>query len=356
MKLITIENLTQGMKVAKTVYKSNGSVLLSEGIVLKDSYIQKLKELDIKQIYVYDDELKGIHTQDIIREDTRNKAKMIIKNIMDELNVSSNVHIDKILIIVDQIIEEILSHDELLIKLEEIRAVDEYTFGHSVNVSVLSIITGACLGYTKEELKELGLGAMLHDIGKVRVPDNILNKPGKLTEEEFHEIKKHTIYGYEILKTIKDISETSRLIALYHHERVDGQGYPLSIKGDEIHEFARIVSIADVYDALTSDRIYKKRIKNYQAVEYLLTMSGHQFDYDIAKIFVNNIALYPVGEGVLLNTGEKGFVIKVNKDFPTRPVIRILYDSKGDRLIKPVDVDLMFENSKVIIDTVDDIK
>ncbi|WP_427339787.1 HD-GYP domain-containing protein [Caloranaerobacter sp. DY30410] len=352
MKLIAIEDLTQGMKVAKPVYKSNGSVLLSEGIVLKDSYIQKLKELDIKRIYVYDDE----YTQDIIKKDTRDKAKKLIKNVMNELNVSSEVHIDEILIIVNQIIEEILSKDELLIRLEEIRTVDEYTFGHSINVSVLSIITGACLGYTKEKLKELGVGAMLHDIGKVRVPDSILNKPGKLTKQEFLEIKKHTIYGYDILKTIKDISETSRLIALYHHERIDGHGYPLSIKGDEIHEFAKIVSIADVYDALTSDRVYKKRIKNYQAVEYLLTMRGHQFDYDITKIFVNNIALYSIGEGVLLNTGEKGVVIKVNKDFPTRPVIKILYDSKGDRLIKPVDVDLMLENSKVIIDTVDDIK
>ncbi|QIB26878.1 HD-GYP domain-containing protein [Caloranaerobacter azorensis] len=352
MKLIAVESLTQGMRVAKPVYKSNGSVLLSEGMVIKDIYIQKLKALNIKQIYVYDDE----DNQNIIKRDTRDKAKDLVKNVINELNVSSEVHIDEIIIIVNQIIEEILSKDELFIRLEEIRAVDEYTFGHSVNVSVLSIITGACLGYTKEKLKELGIGAMLHDIGKVRVPNSILNKPDKLTKQEFHEIKKHTIYGYEILKTIKDISETSRIIALYHHERVDGQGYPLSIKGDEIHEFAKIVSIADVYDALTSDRVYKKRIKNYQAVEYLLSMRGHQFDYNITKIFINNIALYSIGEGVILNTGEKGVVIKVNRDFPTRPVIRILYDSKGDRLAKPTDVDLMFENSKVIIDTVDDIE
>jgi HD-GYP domain-containing protein (c-di-GMP phosphodiesterase class II) len=218
--------------------------------------------------------------------------------------------------------------------------VDDYTFAHSVNVCVLSIISGIGLGYSISRLKELGVGAILHDIGKLKVPQELLKKPSQLTVEEFEEIKKHTIYGYEILKNNKKVSMVSAFIAFGHHERYDGSGYPLQLKGESIHHCARIVAVADVYDALTSDRVYRKKIKPHEAIEYILSLSAHHFDEEIVQSFIRFVAIYPVGTGVILNTKERGVVISENKDMPTKPVIRVVYSEKGKKVSKYYEIDL----------------
>jgi HD-GYP domain-containing protein (c-di-GMP phosphodiesterase class II) len=211
------------------------------------------------------------------------------------------------------------------------------------------------MDYDEGKLRELGMGAMLHDMGKTRIPNEILNKPGGLTEEEFSIVRKHTNYGYEMLKESRMLSTYASYVALTHHERYDGGGYPLGLKGTEIHEFSRIVSIADVYDAMTSDRVYRRRININEAIEYLVGMGDHQFDYNIVKVFIEHITTYPPGTCVLLNSGEKAIVVDVNKKYPSRPIIRMLTDRDGHGLREPVEVDLTKKNTLIISETIDDI-
>ena len=250
---------------------------------------------------------------------------------------------------VGEILDELLSNEDIIIQLSNIRAIDDYTLNHSINVCVYSLITALTMHFEREELLELGVGALLHDIGKIMVPDRLLNKPERLDADEYELIKDHTLRGYEILKQIDGISERSRRIALLHHERMDGKGYPTGVYGADIDEFVRIVAVVDVFDALTSDRVYREKIESHLALEYLISMSKIQFDYETVRHFVQNVAIYPIGTGVKLSSGETGVVLRVNKEFPTRPFVRVIKDSHENTLQTPKDYDLMKNLSIFII-------
>lgn len=342
MRRVNINYVRPGMRLACPIFTSDGSVLLGCGVELTQRYIDRLKERGISNIYIDDELSEGIEVKDVISDETRIKAKKIIKNvafdIMENNKISEASQITKI---VNQIIDELLDNNDVLVNLNDMRLMDEYTFGHCVNVCVLSVMTGIAMGYNQLCLRDLGVGALLHDIGKMKIPSSILNKPGRLTDSEYNEIKRHTILGFDILRNCDAISKVSANTALAHHERCDGTGYPNGLYKDEIHEFSRIVAIADVYDAMTSDRIYRKGLQPHEAVDYLIGMGNTQFDYDIVKVFMSNISIYPVGSGVVLNTGEKGLVVKANKGFPTRPLVRIIYDRDGRRCKKFEEIDLI---------------
>lgn len=355
MRRILVSKVKEGMVLAKTIYGNDGNILLNAGIVLKKSYISKFKELGIGEIYVDDEISRDIVLNDIISDETRFEARIIIKNAMDSIRYGNSLDVKPIRNSVGKMIDELLNVKDTIVNLQDIKSVDQYTFSHSVNVCVLSLITGISMGYDEEKLRELGIGAMLHDVGKTKIPVEILNKPGSLTKEEYDIVKKHTNIGYEILKKSSMLSTYAGYIALTHHERYDGEGYPLGLKGNEIHEFSRIVSIADVYDAITSDRVYKRRINVNEAVEYLIGMGNHQFDYNIVREFIEHITIYPPGTCILLNSGEKAIVVDVNKKYPNRPIIRILLDKEGQAPKEPVEIDLTTNNTLIINDIIDDI-
>lgn len=246
-------------------------------------------------------------------------------------------------------IDEILSNNSVLLNLTDIKTNDDYTFLHSVNVTTISLVIGKLLQYDKRKLIELGIGALLHDIGKAFIPSEILNKPGKLTNEEFEIMKKHPLLGYKCLKENREISENSKLAIVTHHEKVNGTGYPYNLGSNNIHQFGKIIAVADVFDALVSDRIYRKKWPIYQAREYLMSQTNIQFDNDIIRTFMQNIAAFPNGTIVKLSTGESGIVINQNKNFPERPIIKVFKDSNGHLVDKIVN--LIQELSIVIIDS-----
>ena len=352
MRKVQIDYVKPGMKLARSIFTSNGNILLGCGVELTQRYIDWLKEKGIFNVYIEDDISEGIEIKDVISDETRIRAEKIVKNVMVDIiennQISEEFQIKKV---VNQIVDELLENKDVLVNLNDMRLMDEYTFGHCVNVCVLSIMTGIAMGYNELRLRDLGVGALLHDVGKMRIPVSILKKPGRLTDNEYDEIKRHTILGFDILRNCDAISKISANTALTHHERCDGTGYPNGLHKDEIHEFSKIVAIADVYDAMTTDRIYRKAVQPYEAVEYLLEMGNTQFDYSIVKIFMNNISIYPEGSGVVLNTGEKGLVVKVNKGFPTRPHVRIIYDRNGHRCNKFEEIDLISHPSVFIVDS-----
>ncbi len=174
---------------------------------------------------------------------------------------------------------------------------------YSVNTTVLSLIIGIGRNYSTDQLLELGMVVLMHDIGKLKVPEKILNKTDPLTKEEFEEIKKHAMYGYEMLRLNQDISLLSAHVALQHQEKYDGSGYPRGLKGKEIHEYARIATISDVYEALTSVRVYRGAMEPYKAYEFITVNSGSHFDPEFVKAFCKNVAVYPNGTGVVLSYG-----------------------------------------------------
>lgn len=345
-----IDNLIPGMKLAKAVFTAGGRVLLTSGMELKPSYIERLRSSGINEVYVEDDISRGIHVSDVICEKTRHEAKELVKNLMKSYSFSSAVNADKVKDTINRIIEELLANKDILVNLADIKSVDDYTFEHSVNVCILSLITGIGLGYNMLRLKDLGVGAILHDIGKMKVPEEVLKKPSQLTVEEFDEVKKHTIYGYEILKNSPNVSMISAFIAFGHHERYDGSGYPLQLRRENIHQCARIVAVADVYDALTSDRVYRRKLRPHEVIEYITSLSTHHFDPEIVDSFVKYVAIYPIGTGVILSTKERGIVARSNKGLPTRPVIRVVYNEKNEKLTEYCEVDLAKQLNVFIVD------
>ncbi|MDK2799728.1 MAG: hypothetical protein PWQ70_1347 [Clostridiales bacterium] len=353
MRKILLKNAQNGMRLAKSIYTEDGFILLAAGVELKQTYINRLEACNILEIYVEDEFSKDIVIEDVINDETRRQAKILIKNIMEQCKKTSQFDYGQVNSMVNQIIDDLLENKDILVNLSDIRTVDNYTFAHSVNVCVLSLITGMKLGLNQLKLRDLGIGALLHDIGKILIPEEILKKPSQLTDDEFEEIKKHTILGYEMLKNTPNISASSAYIALGHHERYDGTGYPLQKKGENIHLFARIVAIADVYDALTSDRVYRKKLKIHEVIEYIVTLGRQQFDTTVMQCFIKNIAIYPVGTGVVLSTGEKGIIVDVNRDLPTRPVVRIIYNDDGTKNNIFKEIDLTKKLNIMIVDTIE---
>jgi HD-GYP domain-containing protein (c-di-GMP phosphodiesterase class II) len=223
---------------------------------------------------------------------------------------------------VEDIIEELIRRKDSLINVIDLKDYDNYTYSHSVNVTVLSVVTGISLGLEYSRLKSLGMGALLHDVGKIFVPVEVLNKPGKLTTEEFAQIKKHPEQGFTKVKEEDILDAPGRAVILQHHEKLDGSGYPGNRRGKDIHELAKIVAVADVYDALTSDRPYRVRWSPAQGLEYIYTIAGSHLEVDIVAKFVRNIAPFPLGSLVQCSNGMIGYVVE-NEINPHRPILQI---------------------------------
>jgi HD-GYP domain-containing protein (c-di-GMP phosphodiesterase class II) len=199
-------------------------------------------------------------------------------------------------------------------------------------------MTGITLGFNNEDLANLGVGALLHDLGKVKIPDEILNKPGKLTREEFSAIKMHTTYGYNLILNAKNLDKTHAMIAYQHHESFDGSGYPLGIKEEKFIDQAQIISIADKFDALTADRVYRRSFPPHEAYEMCAASGNYLFKEHIVNAFLYNIAAYPSGSLVEINNGYIAVVIDTPRGYSTFPRVNLLFDQNHRQLAAPQEV------------------
>jgi HD-GYP domain-containing protein (c-di-GMP phosphodiesterase class II) len=213
---------------------------------------------------------------------------------------------------------------------------------------------GLTYGYGKDELMTLGLGALLHDIGKTKVPLDVLRKPGKLSEAEFAEIKKHAEYGYLMLKDEPNVPLLAAHCAYQHHERLNGSGYPRGITGEAIHEYARWIGLVDSYDAMTTHRVYRSAMLPHEALEVLFTGAGTLYDQEKIALFRDKIALYPLGVTVRLNTGEIAVVVDLNASAAHRPIVRVLENADGET-VPPYEIDLS-KKLTILIEAVGPVK
>lgn len=350
MRRLNLSEVTENMILGKTIYSEDGRVLLKAGTKLKSRYIQRLNDLGVSAIFVLESEDDVLDVPDVLTEATRVQAMKTVKSVTDSLESDGTIDGEAVQNIVGVMIDEIISNQDILVGLSDIRTVDSYTFGHSVNVCVLCILTGLSLGYELSKLKHLGVGALLHDVGKVMVPKEILTKAGKLTKEEFKIIKQHPRRGFEVVRKIVGVNILSAHVAYQHHERLDGTGYPRGLCDDEIHEFGLIAAVADVYDALTADRVYRRAMMPSRAAAILRSYSVTQFSPYILEKLLENIAVYPVGSIVKLNTGEICQVVRVRRHFSDKPVVNILVDAHGRELRTPEELDLSQCPDRVITD------
>lgn len=327
-----MEQAKIGSVFAKDVYGIDGKLLVKKGTTYREPFIDRFREHGVREIFVEKtgemtsetvaEIQKSLNLKDVIHEKTRAHANLQMKNTLHRMTTVGNGNIRKIRQLVENIIGELLDRKNFVLALSQMRSIDDYTYQHSVNVGVLSLMIGIDLELKKDVLIQLGTGAMLHDIGKTVVPEEIIKKPSKLTPEEYTEVRKHTQYGYEMLRDT-DISEEAALIALHHHEKYDGTGYSQGLKNTGIPLFSRIVAVADVYDAMSNDRVYQKRTAHDKVFREITHLGNLHFDQAIMEKFARHLHIYPIGSGVVLNTGQRGIVLAQNPLYPESPVIRI---------------------------------
>ncbi len=260
----------------------------------------------------------------------RDKTRSFIDTALEDSRLGNSIDTKSAKDLVSSLAESILRNPDASVWLTHLKARDEYTAIHSLNVCVLSLTFGRALGLSKTQLNVLGLGALLHDLGKMRVPLEVLNKPGRLTDEEFKIMRSHPELGYELLLNDKSIPPDALDIVISHHERSNGKGYPRGIDGSEIRYFTRIVTIVDVYDAITSDRVYHDGMTPHDALKRMYDWSDENFDLELMQAFIRTIGIYPVGSVVEFVSGHVGIVVKLNETHKLKPLILLLMNSRKE--------------------------
>jgi putative nucleotidyltransferase with HDIG domain len=231
--------------------------------------------------------------------------------------------------LVTQLADQVIQNADALVWLTHLKSRDEYTATHCINVCILALTFGRSIGLDDESLHKLGMGALLHDIGKMQVPDEILNKPGRLSKAEFETMMAHPSLGHAMLVDDHDLDEESLHVVLHHHERLDGEGYPKGLSEEEIPLLTRVASIVDVYDAITSDRCYHDAISPAQALENLFKWANGNFDVSLLEQFIKCLGIYPIGSVVRLNTNEVGVVVATDADHRIKPIVLLAMNGEG---------------------------
>jgi HD-GYP domain-containing protein (c-di-GMP phosphodiesterase class II) len=255
-------------------------------------------------------------------------TKLFITRVMHDIRLGKNVDIKQAKQLVSELAENVVKNPTALLWLTQLKNKDEYTSLHSLNVCVLSLFFGRSLNLPEEQLHTLGLGALLHDVGKLKVPTEVLNKPGRLSTEEFGVMKQHTVFGYELMKNRGELSNNALDIIIQHHERLDGSGYPYNLGHGQISHFSKLVSIVDVYDAITSKRVYHEETTPFNALNDIYKHREKEFDANLVEQFIKCLGIYPIGSLVELNTGQVGVVVFFSEKSHLSPTIMLILDEQ----------------------------
>lgn len=359
MRLLSINSLKPKMVIGSTIWNESGLPLIQKNVELSDRMINRLKQLGIQYVYIDDAISKGIEIEDTVPFPVRKKAVKQITDSFHELkglsSHSAALVIDKktkqIGNLVDDLLGCILNSDEVLMVLTDTLIYDEYIYQHSFQVTLYSLAIAKELGYSYDKLKVIGIGALLHDVGKMMVPSEVLFKPDRLTDQEFETIKQHASNGFEILRNLHTVSLLVAHCAFQHHERIDGSGYPRGLTEDEIHPFAKIIAVADVFDAVTSNRVYRGKMLPCEGIDIIKSGRGTIFDQDVVDAFLKSVVHYPNGTVLLLSDGRRGVVAKQNVRHAALPCVRI-FEENGQLLDSTYTIDLS-EHIDVLIEKVE---
>lgn len=348
MRLISIDVLKEGMVLGRTIWNEAGHPLLKKDVVINDRIIQRLQQLNTHYLYIDDEISEGIEVEETVPPAMRNKVIKTIKDSfqsIDGLNpVNASYILDQqsktIVSIVDELLSAVTGNNEILTILTDAYLFDEYLYQHSFQVTLYSIAIAKELGYSAEDLRLIGIGALLHDVGKLMVPKDILTKPGRLTNDEFEMMKMHARYGFDLLRNLHSISLLVAHCAFQHHERIDGSGYPRGLVDFEIHPFAKIIGVADVFDAVTTNRVYREKMLPSQGLAIVEAGSGTLYDARIVKALKRAVVHYPNGVILKLSDGRRGIVSRQNTLDAALPWIRI-FEEQDQLLAATYEINLV---------------
>jgi len=340
-KYMSTRVIKPGMILEQTIADRADRVLIARGTQLDEYLIESMRKMGITGVYIRtgviedkDSEEQPVITaqvqQKIDKRQVKDRAKVhlsesVKKRVAEGIqylyqDTESSNFMDVTRSITNDLVKAIDDNDAIAVDISALKVSDEYTFKHSVDVATMAMIVSRQYGFNDEQVQQIGVSGLLHDIGKSKIPTEVLNKAQKLTDEEFALIKKHSLLGYEILKDKPELSNAVKMGVLQHHEKINGSGYPMGVTEEQIHIFAKIIAVTDIYDALVTERPYKKAFTPRNAVEMIMAMTG-ELDLQVMQSFLESVILYPVGTNVDLSNGEKARVVANNPKFVLRPIV-----------------------------------
>lgn len=332
MKMVMLEDLKVGMVLAEPVIGNYDLLYAHSDETITEQMLEGLEKLDISYVFVKDFETQTTElgynsevTEEFLKA-KENYSEMLglMNNIFYDFHFLDKKVLDRVQGPMDELIRTVTNNTSMLLKLKKLYLKDEYSLTHSIHVSLLSAMIARWNGLRPVDVKNIALAGLFHDLGKSRIPSDILNKPGKLEPHELSVMRRHSELGYELAKA-QDIFEKDVLRGIIeHHERLDGTGYPYGLKKDQIHPYAQIIAIADVYDAMTTERSYKNSESPFVAVEIIKDLSYKQHLHPgLVNRFLKNIYRLYIGSEVVLTNGLSGEIVYINKFAPERPLIRM---------------------------------
>lgn len=374
MRCVAVDQLKHGDRLGRDVStNADGLPLLRTGIRISDSYIQSLQRAGVSSVWIDDGLSEGIEPLEVLEEVTRQRATKSIREAFRDITRTlprpgattapnaaakaaslSDTAIEQMHEVAEMIVGDVSRNIHSAIALNDLATADGYTLKHSLSVTTLGLAIGLRVMWKygwidahgkrrwdriDDRLAALGVGLLLHDIGKLAVPTAILHKPGPLNSEEWDAMRAHPMLGVEILRKADAISPLSRAVVRSHHERWNGTGYPEGRRGDDIHQFARIAAAADVFDAVTSDRHYRRGWSQASGYDFIVGRGSTDFDVEVVEAFKECVAPYPPGTTVVLSDGSSGLVKEVKLGKVKTPVVRVIQDPSGAS-ITPFEVDL----------------
>lgn len=331
--------LKPGMKIDQSIVDRLGRNLVTRGSILDEYIIDSMLKMGIMTIYIQEGTIEPEDIESKISPEIKRKIEKLHTDDPAKVNLSAsvrkrvsegiqfiynNAESDKLANATDSIASDLMkaidSNDAIAIDINELKTSDEYTFKHSVDVATIAMILGKQQGLSKQQVYELGVSGLLHDVGKTRIPTEILNKPARLNDDEFAIMKQHSVYGYHMLEKKGEFNKEICYAVLQHHEKINGKGYPLGFNEKQITPYAKILSVADIYDALVTERPYKSAFSQRDAVEMIMSMTG-ELDMTAMKSFLESMILYPVDSIIDLSNGEKAKVVKNSPHYILRPTV-----------------------------------
>lgn len=340
MPIIDVKQLTAGAKLAEDVHTLLGGLLFSKGTPVFEKEMEILQAFFIREVNIEDELLKTERKEERSDDNQKeanpsrqqvtskkkfeeiyDKAIRSFQNLMVRVRGGQNIPVMEVREAVFPILQQVQQQPNILMALRRVSTVDSYAYEHSIAVGLISYVIAKWMKIPEREWMQIALAGTLMDVGKMKIDRKILQKPGKLTDDEFEEMKKHTVYGYHLIKASPGLSEGVALAALQHHEREDGSGYPLGLQGNKLHIYSKIVAVADVYHAMSTDRVYKKAASPYVVAEQLLQDSFGKLDPIIVHTFVNGITQFAIGTLVELSDGSFGKIVFTDRNNPTRPLV-----------------------------------
>lgn len=322
VRVLTVDELEVGMIVNNDIINQRtGTILITQDTVLTEGLIKRIISNGIEAVKIKKKVSPSNANEELM--ESYSKVEKKLDALFDNFKNGNKLEVNEIFDEMEYFAQEVSKERDILTQMRMLKKKDDYTFNHSLSVSILSISLGKWINYPKDKIFDLSIAGLFHDLGKLMISDDIINKPSKLTNKEFEVIKKHSLYSYDILRETGRFNEDILLGISQHHEKMNGLGYPHQLKSKDIHEYAKIISICDIYDALVSRRAYKEKENPLTVADYMRHESFETLDPRLTHIFLDNISKFYVGNRVTLSNGRTGVIVYIHPQDKTKPIVKV---------------------------------